>query len=230
MKNLIILSILIFITSNFAIGQDIITKKTGEDIEAKVIEITIDEVKFKKWNNLDGPIFGIYKSDVLIIRYKNGTKDIFSSESKSDQNITSEPSFSKGANNMPINSNRIDNSDQKNNLKSTQDIANQSTDLFNDGKLDARRFYNGHVGAGTGTLLTGIFAGSISSLVPAIMTSSYPPHESNLNFPDYSKMQNKDYHFGYTKEAFRIKKQKVWSNWGIGLMVNVITYFVLIKK
>lgn len=68
---------LIFLNTFFIKSQDIITKKTGEDIEAKIIEIGINEVKFKKFNNIDGPLFVLPKSDILLIRYKNGDKEIF---------------------------------------------------------------------------------------------------------------------------------------------------------
>ena len=60
----------ISIFSNLSYSQDMITKKTGEDISAKVLEVTSTEIKYKKTNNLDGPLFSILKSEVLIIRYK----------------------------------------------------------------------------------------------------------------------------------------------------------------
>jgi hypothetical protein len=61
-------------------GQDIITTKKGEDIQSKVMEITLSELKYKNFNNLNGPLISILKSDVLMIRYENGTKDIFRDE------------------------------------------------------------------------------------------------------------------------------------------------------
>ena len=61
-------------------AQDIITKKDGTDISAKVTELTISEVKYKKYNNLSGPIYTILKSDVLTIKYENGTRDVFNNK------------------------------------------------------------------------------------------------------------------------------------------------------
>ena len=54
-----------------------ITKKTSEDIQAKVTEVTTTEIKYKRFDNQSGPTFTILKSDVLMIRYENGSKDIF---------------------------------------------------------------------------------------------------------------------------------------------------------
>jgi len=74
----IILIISITILSNLVLNaQDLITKRNGEDIKAKVIEIGLNEVKFKRFDNLDGPLITIEKSEILIIRYENGSKEIF---------------------------------------------------------------------------------------------------------------------------------------------------------
>jgi hypothetical protein len=51
--------------------------KNGDEIEAKIIEITPDLVKYKKCDNLDGPLISEKKSALLMIRYENGTKDLF---------------------------------------------------------------------------------------------------------------------------------------------------------
>ena len=63
--------------ANFSFSQDIITTKTGEDIQAKVIDVTNDEVRYKKFDDQTGPIITISTLNLLIIRYENGSKDIF---------------------------------------------------------------------------------------------------------------------------------------------------------
>ena len=60
-----------------ATAQDVITTKDGEDIQAKVLEITQTDIKYKKYSNPDGPIYSISKSEVLIVRYENGEKEVF---------------------------------------------------------------------------------------------------------------------------------------------------------
>ena len=64
--------------STFSYSQDVLTKKNGEDIQAKVLEVTSSEVKYKKFDNLNGPNFTVLKSNLLMIRYQNGSKDDFS--------------------------------------------------------------------------------------------------------------------------------------------------------
>ncbi len=58
-------------------AQDIITTKDGTDIQVKILEITPYEVKYKKYDNLNGPIFSMLKSQILIVRYENGGNEIF---------------------------------------------------------------------------------------------------------------------------------------------------------
>jgi hypothetical protein len=77
MKKLIILAIATSFINGNLFSQDIITKKSSEDIKAKVIEVTSTEIKYKRFDNQNGPTFTLLKSDVLIIRYENGSKDMF---------------------------------------------------------------------------------------------------------------------------------------------------------
>jgi len=60
-------------------SQDIIFLNTGEEIQAKILEIGTETVKYKKIDN-KGDFPGLYvisKSDIFMIKYKDGTKDVF---------------------------------------------------------------------------------------------------------------------------------------------------------
>ena len=43
-------------------AQDVIVKKDGSTILSKVMEVGSTEVKYKKYSNLDGPLYTISKS------------------------------------------------------------------------------------------------------------------------------------------------------------------------
>jgi uncharacterized protein (TIGR02145 family) len=75
MKNIFYTALLLM--SFNGIAQDIITKKSGEDIEAIVTEIGLEVVKYKKSSNLEGPSYTISKSDIFRIKYKNGEIEMF---------------------------------------------------------------------------------------------------------------------------------------------------------
>jgi hypothetical protein len=78
MTKTILTTLVLIFNAYLCLSQDVITKKSNEDIQAKVIEVTNAEVRYKKFDNQNGPTYTILKSDILIIRYENGTKDIFS--------------------------------------------------------------------------------------------------------------------------------------------------------
>ncbi len=71
------LLIVFFLPMNICFSQDLITKRTGEDIKAKILEVGINEIKYKNFDNQNGPTYSLLKNDILIIRYENGTKDLF---------------------------------------------------------------------------------------------------------------------------------------------------------
>jgi len=57
-------------------AQDIIILKDGNTIAAKVSEISPTEIRYKRFDNLDGPTIVIPADRVLSIRYQNGTQEI----------------------------------------------------------------------------------------------------------------------------------------------------------
>jgi hypothetical protein len=58
-------------------SQDIILLKSSALIKSKVIEVTDTELKFKNFDNLEGPTRVISKSQVVSITYENGSVDNF---------------------------------------------------------------------------------------------------------------------------------------------------------
>ena len=97
MKKHIITTLITLLTHILAFSQDIITKKSGETIKAKVLEVTTDEVKYKKFENQNGPIYSVLKTEIVLISYENGTKDIFSEKmEEADASKSSEQLFMQG--------------------------------------------------------------------------------------------------------------------------------------
>jgi len=58
-------------------AQDIIIFVDGTEQQAKVTEISDTEVRYKLWNNQDGPTRVKKISDIFMIRYANGTTQTF---------------------------------------------------------------------------------------------------------------------------------------------------------
>ena len=184
MKNLLLL-ILFICSSSIIKAQDTLSMRSGENILVKVIEVGTSEVKYKKLDNLNGPVFSILKTDLLIIKYENGTKEDFSSIKKIEEN-----NFS-------------------------------GIDPYIQGKNDAQRYYKGDKTAGTIVLISNLFVlPIIPSLIFSIAATSKIPKDENLNYPSISLMQNEKYANSYRQEAKKIKNQKIWKNFRIGILLG----------
>jgi hypothetical protein len=57
-------------------AQDVLTKTNGDELNVKVLEITPTEVRYKRTDNLDGPLITVRRTDVFMVRYANGTKEV----------------------------------------------------------------------------------------------------------------------------------------------------------
>lgn len=64
-------------STSFVFSQATMTMKNGDEVKVKVIEILPDQVKYKKADNLDGPTYTELKSNIFMIKYQNGSKDVF---------------------------------------------------------------------------------------------------------------------------------------------------------
>ena len=94
MKKIIVIFIgILVVISGFS--QDIIYKTDGTEIKAKVFEITTEAVKFKNYNQQEGPLRNISLTEVFMIIYEDGTKEVLKKqtatppieEKEYDQNV-----------------------------------------------------------------------------------------------------------------------------------------------
>ena len=93
MKNL--LAAVFLFCSSLCFCQDIISVRAGDDILAKITKVGPTEVEYKKFDNPDGPLYSILKSDILLIKYENGTHEVFE-EAEKAKPATTQGLFIKG--------------------------------------------------------------------------------------------------------------------------------------
>lgn len=89
--NEILLIVKCLLSVAFALGlvictnaQDVIYKCDKSSIQCKVIKISKSEIEYKKWTNIDGPIYSIDVEDVIRIDYQNGESEIFTNSASYD--------------------------------------------------------------------------------------------------------------------------------------------------
>lgn len=84
-----ILFLVIFATSSLTLcAQDLLVRKSGEVENVKVIEVSPTEVKYKKINNDDAPIFIEKRGDIYSIKYQSGDVQRFKDTFSSDKTFT----------------------------------------------------------------------------------------------------------------------------------------------
>jgi len=83
----LIIVLLVSLPLNYLFSQDIIVLKNGDEIKSKVLEINDKDIKYKKFDNLDGPTIATLKSDIFMIKYQNGTREVINTNTsaKSDE-------------------------------------------------------------------------------------------------------------------------------------------------
>ncbi len=70
-------------------AQDIIITHMAQKIEAKVLEVSKSEIRYKEWDNLEGPTFVLGAEEVVTIIYANGKVVLYNQiESKGKKNKT----------------------------------------------------------------------------------------------------------------------------------------------
>lgn len=206
MKAKLFSALFCLLSLQIAQAQDIVTKRTGEKVEAKVMEISNTEIKYKLFKNPEGPTYVVPKVDVALIEYEDKTSEAFelsdvalAKASASEDHLTEKAPFVSTA---------------------------TSLQLYSQGQAEAVTYYDGYKAAGTGVLITSLLS-PLVALVPAITTSATPPKTHNLDAPNMQLLQQPDYASGYRKSARKIKSGKVWTNWGIGLGANIIAVLLL---
>ena len=72
-----ILFLVFVVLASLAKAQDLIITKDSERIEAQITEISDSEVKFKRLDNMDGPVFVFSSDKVASIIFANGEVYVF---------------------------------------------------------------------------------------------------------------------------------------------------------
>ena len=65
-------------------SQDILVKRSGSELQVKVLKISSEVIEYKKWSNQDGPTYTLATSEVNMIKYENGEQDVFNSDTSAE--------------------------------------------------------------------------------------------------------------------------------------------------
>ena len=80
-----LLFVLAFVcAAQMLVAQDVIVTRQAERIDAKVMEVSESEVKYKKTSNPDGPMFVLSTEKIASILYANGEVQVFEQQPKTE--------------------------------------------------------------------------------------------------------------------------------------------------
>lgn len=71
-------------------AQDIIVTRDAKRIEAKILEVSKSEVKYKDWSNTEGPTFVLDTREITSVVYSNGSVQLFNEQPVTQQEATSQ--------------------------------------------------------------------------------------------------------------------------------------------
>lgn len=89
MKKLVLLLSVVLISISQSFAQDRLFFLSGDETDVKITEVTSSEVKYKRMDNLEGPTFSTLKSELFMIKYANGQKEMIAAAEKETTQPTS---------------------------------------------------------------------------------------------------------------------------------------------
>lgn len=88
MRLIIFVTLISFSLCNEIFAQDIIVKTNGEELEVKVEEITLETIRYRSFDNLNGPLRNISINEVFMVIYENGRRETFTSQHTTTSNTS----------------------------------------------------------------------------------------------------------------------------------------------
>ena len=80
MKKLLFVLFAVWSGAMTAAAQDLIVKTDASQVEARVLEISPDAVRYKRFSNPDGPTYVLPVAEIRYIRYANGEVEYYAKE------------------------------------------------------------------------------------------------------------------------------------------------------
>ena len=115
-KNIIIIALLLvpFLSQ----AQDTIIFRNGDELRVNVTEVTDTQIKYKLWTNQTGPTYIKNVSDIFMVKYKGGFKEVYGMTQS--QNViapmnSKEPTYDNNSTSVDVSglSGRMERSDNK---------------------------------------------------------------------------------------------------------------------
>ena len=140
-----------FIALTFTcLAQDVIITRDAKKIEAKVVEVNVDNIRYRRFEYPDGPLYTLLKSEIASILYESGQIETFETESSNTQAVSTPPEQTPQ---KPQLGRRI-------NLYEMQRIEPLLFQQYSSGRRQS--------GAGTALIIVGLVSGTVGGIVVGV--------------------------------------------------------------
>ncbi|WP_157578426.1 hypothetical protein [Pontibacter roseus] len=195
LPRLVMMSLALLMTCAAAYGQDIIIKKSGEEVVAKVVRVDTDTIHYRMLSDTNGPMHFVLRQDVAQLQLATAPtqKQLTQLPQVTDEYASASASAGTVAANT----------------------ANyNAAEMMLKGRQDAVMYYKGQ-GAMWGTA-GATFLFPPAGLVTGIIVAAVPPNVYTTYNPNIQLMQDPTYREAFQKQAHRRKVGKAATGIGVG--------------
>ena len=185
----------------------IITLKSGEDIQAFVLEVNKESIVYKTTHSSQDSMMTIPIAEVLLISYADGTKDLIYKQYNVSNELQSNVKLKTELNS-----------------DATETAILSKAELSMKGTLDAKINYIGRGSGAVWTAVATIIGSPVIGLIPAVACASSTPRERNLNFENTKLKNDPIYYNAYVKQARKTKAVSVLA----GYVIGTAAWFILV--
>jgi hypothetical protein len=147
-------------------AQDVIHFLNGSEVSAIVLEISSTEVRYRRVDNPDGPVFSTPRSELFMIKYANGTKEMMSGTAATPATQPETPSQTQPEPSQEFTSGQTPRPSQKQSAPALADIDPIGKRTYDENMRIARKKVI------SGAVLTGIGMPCLIASVPVLYYGS----------------------------------------------------------
>ncbi|GGG11637.1 hypothetical protein GCM10011323_15160 [Pontibacter amylolyticus] len=190
-----VLSVCFVLAATLGYSQDLIVKKSGEELIGKIVKVGEDTIHYRMLSETEGPMRFVLRGDVASMQFATQP-----SQRQLSQLPQTNDEYASATTAIPA-------------ASGTSRTYTQE-ELMYQGRHDALLYYKGQ-GPLWGTAGATFLLPPVG-LVAGIVTAAVPPNVDNMFHPNYQLMKEPVYRDAFKKQAHKRKVGKAAAGFGIG--------------
>lgn len=189
-------------------AQDSLFSKKDVVTPCKILQISPIDIRYKRFDNLNGPDYVVKRADYSFVIFENRTVEYLETETELETSAIQDAS-------PPIEY-----------VKNTKTAPTENT--YYKGYLDAERFYKVRQSTGTVVTLSTLILTPLYGLIPVTIIALSKPNITSYVMLKPDEFKSPEYRLGFEQQAASMKRKRVWRNYGIVSGVYVAVYLIVL--